>query len=159
MAYKRLRRCKAYGCPNLHYNANGYCDNCYSFFKAKHPQYYDKDGNRLSERAWQKAYDEKRGTASQRGYTYKWRQFARKYLEQHSVCAICGAPATVCDHKTDTADMMIDAYGTFDYNEGNYQPLCARCNARKGATVDKDKREAYFSAKDALRLSNKSNIG
>lgn len=157
MAYKRLKRCKTYGCPNLHYNDNGYCDSCYAAFKAKHPQYYDKDGNKLSEKAWQKKYDEKRGTASQRGYTYKWRQFARKFLESHPACAMCGAPATVCDHKTDTADMMMDAYGEFDYDDRNYQALCARCNALKGATSDKDKRQEYYEAKRALGLSDKGN--
>lgn len=150
MATRRKKRCKAYGCPNLHTNANGYCDSCYAEFKRKHPWYYDADGNKISKKDADRKYDQRRGSAQQRGYDWKWRQFAQRYLLSHPVCAMCGAPAAVCDHKTATADMMIDAYGSFDYDENNYQALCASCNARKGATNDKKMREEYFMAKQIL---------
>lgn len=150
MAYRRKRRCKSYGCPNLHYNANGYCDSCYAEFKRKHPWYYDSEGNKISEKEAGKRYDAERGSSQSRGYTWKWRQFAKKYLASHPVCALCGAPATVCDHKAATADMMMDAYGSFDYDENNYQALCRSCNAKKGATIDREMREEYFYQKKFL---------
>lgn len=158
MAYKRLKRCKAYGCPNLHYNANGYCDSCYSAWKAKHPQYYKADGTKKTAEDYAKEYDAKRGTARQRGYDTQWQKFARQFLRLHPTCALCGAKATVCDHKTDTAKIMMDAYGKFDYSdvEADYQALCARCNAQKGIDYDKAREAEYFTAKKALGIEKKN---
>ena len=44
-----------------------------------------------------------------------------------------------------TADMMVDAYGGFDYEPSHYQALCYSCNARKGMREDRAMRAAYQS--------------
>ena len=49
-----------------------------------------------------------------------------------------------------TADMMMDAYGSFDYNPSHYQALCASCNARKGVREDKAMRVGYERDKAAI---------
>lgn len=127
------KNCKTIGCHNLHTNRSGYCDECQARWRAAHPD---------------QAYEKARGSSSARGYGWKWRRFAKDYLTRHPVCAICGQPATCVDHKDMTADMMLDAYGAFDYDESHYQALCASCNARKGAREDRMMRQDYI---DGLR--------
>lgn len=140
------KRCKQYGCPNLHNNKNGYCDECNRKYRAKHPGIYKEDGSRI----YKNEKPDNRPSSQSRGYTWKWRQFALKYLKSHPICARCGAPARVVDHKTDTARMMMDAYGEFDFNEDNYQPLCYRCNNIKGINEDREKDNDYFMFKSLL---------
>ena len=111
------KRCKTYGCPNLHHNASGYCDECTAKYRESHPR----------------QESEKPTASARKAYgSWKWRKFASDFLRLHPVCEICGAPARVCDHKDMTADMMVDAYGGFDYEPSHYQALCYSCNARKG---------------------------
>lgn len=125
------KRCKTYGCPNLHHNASGYCDECTAKYRAAHP--------RIEQ-------DEKPTAPARKEYgSWKWRKFASDFLRVHPVCEICGAPANVCDHKDMTADMMVDAYGGFDYDPAHYQALCYSCNARKGMREDRTMRAAYQS--------------
>ena len=68
-------------------------------------------------RAGQKVYDSR-----------KWRRVRRAYMEsRHWICERCGAPASVCHHKTYlTADNISDvstAYGT-----ANLECLCRECH-------------------------------
>ena len=123
------KKCKTYGCPNLHRNASGYCDECTARYREKHPQITSED---------------KPTSSARRQYgSWKWRKFSQDFLRLHPVCEICGAPARVCDHKDMTADMMVDAYGGFDYDPLHYQALCFSCNARKGMREDRAMRAAY----------------
>ena len=123
------KRCKTYGCPNLHHNASGYCDECIAKYRAAHPHTEN---------------DEKPTAGARKAYgSWKWRKFASDFLRLHPACEICGAPAKVCDHKDMTADMMVDAYGGFDYDPSHYQALCYSCNARKGMREDREMRAAY----------------
>lgn len=126
------KRCKTYGCPNLHHNKSGYCDECETKWRAKHPRKDD------------------RPSAAARGYDARWAKFARDFLQRHPVCAMCGAPATCVDHRDMTADMMMDAWGAFDLDPSHYQALCNRCNASKGAREDKAMREAYLRDRQEL---------
>ena len=136
MEAKRIRkRCKTVGCSNLHHNSNGFCDSCNAKWIEKHPR---------------TSYEDKRPSASQRGYGSRWRRFSRNYLSEHSVCVICGAPATCVDHKDIPADVMLDAYGAFDYDERHYQALCRECNLKKGRNEDKQLRKSYLKDKDWL---------
>lgn len=139
----RLKRCKQWNCPNLHTNKNGYCDSCNAKYRKKHPERYaEKD----------RKFDTKRPTARERGYDSDWEKFAKDFVRRHPVCEICHEqPSKVCDHKTDTARIMMDAYGKFDYSEENYQALCYSCNTRKGRTQDKAREEEYFRMKDLLK--------
>lgn len=58
--------------------------------------------------------------------TPRWRKARALYLAAHPHCLRCMAPATVVDHivphKGD--DVLF-------WDEGNWQPLCARCHNRK----------------------------
>lgn len=130
------KRCKTYHCPNLHHNASGYCDECTARWRAAHPR-----------------KDDKRPSAYKRGYDSRWTKFAKNFLSLHPTCAICGQPATCVDHKI-PADVMLDAWGSFDYDPDHYQALCASCNARKGAHEDKTLRMAYYDSKKALDVLN-----
>lgn len=138
------KRCKTYGCPNLHRNRSGYCDDCEAKYNATHPR--KREANRPV--AVVKEYG-----------SYRWRKFAQDYLERHPVCAICGQPATCVDHKDMTADMMVDAYGGFDYDPAHYQALCFSCNARKGTREDRAMRAAYEADKAVLSSMNRDPQG
>ncbi len=81
-------------------------------------------------------------TAQQRGYDWKWRTFAKKYLASHPVCARCGQPAEVVDHII-PSDVWMKAQGRFEYNENYYQPLCQACNKRKGRREDRIVRKEF----------------
>jgi len=116
------KNCKTPGCPNLHTNRSGYCNECMARYAATHPK---------TERV------ETRPSAYERGYDSAWRRFAHRFLINHPVCAICGAPATQVDHKSMPADVMLKVYGgKFDLEESHYQALCVSCNTRKGKTQD-----------------------
>lgn len=76
---------------------------------------------------------DRRGTSCQRGYGYAWQQARLAFLRRHPLCAECGrqgrlTPATVVDHVTPHRG---DAALLWD--EGNWQPLCARCHGVKTA--------------------------
>lgn len=134
------KRCKTSGCPNLHRNAHGYCDSCY----ARHHAEYRYRKTMASGTPM-----ETRPSASDRGYGNKWRTFAKTYLQAHPVCAICGKPARVCDHKDIPAPIMMDMYGSFDLDPSHYQALCVSCNTKK-AVEDKKQIEEYFRMKHAI---------
>lgn len=142
MISTRKKRCKQWGCPNLHTNKNGYCDSCNAKWRAKHPEYEKEKAKREKERT--------RTPAHKRGYDANWHKFAKAYIEKHPICVMCGAPARVCDHKDVPADVMLDALGSFDYDESHYQALCFRCNTKKSYREDKENRDNYFVAKNLL---------
>lgn len=81
-------------------------------------------------------------SAPERGYDAAWHVFAKKYLIEHKICAMCGRPARVVDHKTIPAKIMLDMYGHFLLDEEYYQPLCFSCN-RKKMKWDKEFFEKY----------------
>lgn len=130
------KKCKTYGCPNLHRNASGYCDECTARYRADHLR--------------AESEDKPTAPARKEYRSWKWRKFASDFLRLHPTCEVCGAPARVCDHKDMTADMMVDAYGGFDYDPAHYQALCYSCNARKGTREDRAMRAAYKADLAAL---------
>ncbi len=80
-------------------------------------------------------YDERRGTANSRGYTYKWRKARRRFLRANPLCVLCHregkvTAANVVDHITPhRGDMTL-----FWDENGNWQALCERCHNAKSAT-------------------------
>lgn len=132
------RKCMTYLCPNLHKNRSGYCDECE---RRKGIGHY-----RTGQAPGPKPYDGERPSAVERGYDHQWHKFSERFLRAHPVCAMCGAPAEVTDHII-PADVWMDVYGRFDYDEANYQPLCRKCNAIKGRTQDKAYRAGYRAEK------------
>jgi 5-methylcytosine-specific restriction protein A len=103
-----LRVCLAPGCPEL--TSERYC--------ADHTR----------ER------DQRRGTATQRGYDARWRRRRLAYLREHPLCEHCLAngratPATQVDHVVPLRSGGADA-------PSNYQALCASCHSRKTVRED-----------------------
>lgn len=140
------KNCKTPGCPNLHKNISGYCDDCSARIQARRLQ-------QLKDTVPDKT--ERKKSFREQGYTAKWTKFAKQYLLAHPVCAMCGAPAEVVDHKTIPADVMVDAYGEFIYDEEYYQPLCKRCNNWKGRRIDPKIRKQYYKDKQKLQEAEK----
>lgn len=80
--------------------------------------------------------DDRRGSASRRGYGSRWRRYRASYLSRHPLCVECGRhgrvmAASVVDHisphRGDPAKM---------WNPNNHQALCKPCHDRKTATQD-----------------------
>ena len=83
MPYRSKKPCSYPGCPELVDAGNTYC--------RKHLKKYF-EGDR-----------QKRGTASSRGYSSRWRRVSRLYLKKNPLCAEClkegrVVPAEVVDH-------------------------------------------------------------
>ncbi len=125
--------CKTAGCNNLTDNKKGYCNDCQAKYLSNYKAKIIRENG---------TYKENRKSANERGYNYEWRKFAKEYLKKHKVCAICGKPAQVVDHKFMIAPIMLDVYGRFLLDESYYQPLCIKCNTRK-AIEDNRQWEEY----------------
>lgn len=139
------RKCKTPYCKNLHHNPSGYCDEC----EARHNIEYKARKIAVAGTPMETEEEVKRPTAFQRGYDRRWREFAKEYLRRHPVCAICGRPAQVVDHKDIPAQVMMDMDGRFDLDEDHYQPLCISCNLKK-QKQDRAVIEDYFKMKKEL---------
>lgn len=100
----------------------------------------------LDHRARNREYDQRRGSARERGYNSRWEKARKTYLMRNPLCIMCKregrvTAATVVDHiiphKGDTA--------LFWDTENNWQPLCAPHHDR-----DKQREErGRFQAVDA----------
>lgn len=71
---------------------------------------------------------ERRGTAAQRGYGYKWQQAREVFLRAHPLCRMHAdrgelVPATVVDH-------IVAHRGdrSLFWKRDNWQPLCKACH-------------------------------
>ena len=80
--------------------------------------------------------DERRGSASSRGYNSVWRKARETWLSRHPLCAECKRsghvmPASIVDH-------IIPHRGDQDlfWDTSNWQSLCARCHSHKTASED-----------------------
>lgn len=69
-----------------------------------------------------------RGSANDRGYTWRWRAARADYLALHPLCRYCEqlgrlTPASVVDH-------IIPHRGNAElfWDVANWQPLCKRCH-------------------------------
>jgi 5-methylcytosine-specific restriction protein A len=81
-------------------------------------------------------FDERRGSASERGYGSRWRKAREGFLKHNPLCKSCEArgkitAATVVDHiKPHKGDKVLF------WERANWQPLCKQCHDRKTATDD-----------------------
>ena len=74
--------------------------------------------------------DAARGTASSRGYGYRWARRRKKFLKAHSICVLCGTPATDADHFPETRRELVAA-GITDPDAMEFlRPLCHECHSR-----------------------------
>lgn len=82
---------------------------------------------------WRKESDERRGTAAQRGYGYRWQKSSAAYLVKHELCAAHEkkgerVPAMVVDHVIPhRGDMKLF------WDPKNWQGLCYACHNEKTA--------------------------
>ena len=67
-----------------------------------------------------------RGTTTEQGYGWAWQRVRVRWLREHSLCCVCGAPAVVVDH------IVPRRLGGSD-DESNYQSMCERCHNSKRA--------------------------
>jgi 5-methylcytosine-specific restriction protein A len=86
------------------------------------PSHRPRGGRERRER--ERAYDQARGTAAERGYDSKWQRARVTFLAQHPLCIMCEreqrvAAATVVDH-------IIPHRGDrkLFWSRSNWQPLC-----------------------------------
>ena len=69
-------------------------------------------------------FDQKRPTATQRGYNGEWAKARKQYLAAHPLCCRCGAPANVVDHiKAHKGNHALF------WDRFNWQPLCTPCHS------------------------------
>ena len=98
-------------------------------------------------------YDERRGTAHERGYTYRLRQRMGRWKRDHPLCLGCQAIGRVT--ATEVTDHTIPHKGdkALLEDEANWQPAC-----RPHHDVVKQRLEALFKAGSigpaALRLDS-----
>lgn len=84
----------------------------------------------------QQRQDQRRGTAAQRGYNYKWQKAREVYLKQNPLCVTCDKDGEV------TAATVVDHIIPHKGDQGlfwdvkNWQPLCKQCHDRKTVLED-----------------------
>lgn len=102
---QRRRVCCVPGCPVMHANATGRCD----------------EHRRELERS--------RGTADERGYGWQHRREGGKAIAGATHCALCGEPFT--DDSRPTRGHIIPVRDGGQSVRENYQPECRTCNLGK----------------------------
>lgn len=94
---------------------DGRCPPCY----ATHRQQVDR------------ARDQRRGTAAQRGYGYRWQNVVAKAIKQQPFCSVCGHAGSAENPLTGDHILPISKGGTWE--PSNVRVLCRVHNSQKGA--------------------------
>lgn len=111
------RLCRSPGCKNLvPTGTGGLCDT--------HKQ------------EQQRHYDERRGSASERGYNHRWNKARKMFLRENPLCENC-----LKQNKTEVAtevDHKIPHKGNYNlfWDQNNWQSLCSTCHKQKTARED-----------------------
>ncbi len=84
--------------------------------------------------AQQKEYDNKRGTASERGYTYRWAKYSKRFLsrEENVLCRLRLPGCTNIARCVDHIDPPDSAEDPRFWESSNHQAACIHCNSVKG---------------------------
>ena len=87
-------------------------------------------------KARQRSYERERGSASARGYDWRWQKARAVFLAANPLCVEHRkkdqvVAATVVDHITPHKNDM-----RLFWDQSNWQPLCKPCHDRKTATED-----------------------
>jgi 5-methylcytosine-specific restriction protein A len=112
MPNKPKRFCLYPGCPEL--TTKGYCE--------KH---------RKQE---MRQYDKQRGSANDRGYTYRWSKYSQWFLRQPENL-FCKLQLPGCTNLSECPDHIDPPDGPDDtrfWNPENHQGACLHCNSVKG---------------------------
>jgi len=72
-------------------------------------------------------HDERRGSARERGYDYRWEKVRDWYRASHPLCEVCGRPMDHVDHIVPLRD------GGERLDPDNLQSLCKPCHDKKTA--------------------------
>ena len=118
IATKAKKPCSFPGCPSL--VDKGYCEQ-------------------------HKKQRENRGTAHQRGYTYKWAQYSKRFLSKPEN-TFCKLQLEGCNNIAQCVDNIIAVNGANDPNfwhEDNDQPACLHCNTIKGKRTIKGESKPF----------------
>ena len=75
--------------------------------------------NAAGDRERKARFDRTRPTSSQRGYTGAWDKAKKAFLQRHRRCVVCGAQATVVDHRIPHRGDQ-----TLFWDRNNWQSLC-----------------------------------
>jgi len=115
MPQRPKRPCRHPGCPAL--VESSYCD--------KHKK---QDARR---------YDQQRGSANKRGYTYRWQRYRKYFLAHNPLCCECERqgmikPATDVDHIQAVSGPSDPLF----WEPSNHQALCHSCHSEKTAKED-----------------------
>ncbi len=90
----------------------------------------------LHKRVEARISDARRGSASQRGYGYKWQQASKGFLKAHPLCTRHELRGDVV--AAEVVDHIVPHRGDMDlfWKRANWQPLCKRCHDIKTAVED-----------------------
>lgn len=88
------------------------------------------------EKRKRKLQDQRRGSASQRGYDSRWRKSRDAYIVKHPLCVRCEDQGVL--NKAEVVDHITPHKGnkTLFWDRDNWQSLCKRCHDIKTATED-----------------------
>ena len=81
----------------------------------------------------EKAWQQRRGTTTQRGYGTKHQRLRGKMLTRITRCHYCGTLPSVDNPMT--ADHRVPVVKGGKTEPSNYVPACRRCNSGKGAKL------------------------
>lgn len=115
MPYKPKRFCSYPGCTEL--TTQGKCE--------KHRKDYFKE------------QDQQRGTAHQRGYSYRWQKYSKWFLDQPEN-VFCKLQLEGCTNLAECVDHIDPPNGPNDprfWDRNNHQAACLHCNSKKGRKV------------------------
>ena len=94
------------------------------------------DGGRCEKhkRQERKQIEDARGTAHQRGYTFRWSKYSKAYIRAHPLCAICQRAGII--KATECVDHIIPHKGDSElfWDPANHQAACKQCNDRKAVS-------------------------
>ena len=112
MPLRPLKPCSHPGCPNL--TSERFC-----------PEHARTERQR---------YDQQRGSAHERGYTYRWSKYSKWFLRQPEN-VFCKLQLLGCTNLSECVDHIDPVNGSSDpkfWQPENHQGACVHCNSVKG---------------------------
>jgi len=81
--------------------------------------------------------DQRRGSASSRGYNVRWRKARITFLKREPVCVCCTANGVV--HPANTVDHIVPHRGdtSLFWDTSNWQSLCSWCHDNVKSSIER----------------------
>lgn len=121
MPNRPMAICSVPGCSELVPAGTGYCEKHAEKQKQKRKESF-------------KEYDKQRGSASERGYDYRWQKYSRWFLKQPEN-VFCKLQLPGCTNLSECVDHIDPPDGPKDprfWDKNNHQGACLHCNSVKG---------------------------